>query len=51
MNINLCEKLVSLLQLPIIFDLISKATLLPFSMSDVDLLSYELKNFTFKLLY
>ena len=51
MNINLCEKLVSWLQSPIIFDETSKATLLPFSVSDVDMLSYELNIFTFQLLY
>ena len=50
-NNNFCEKLVSSLELPIKFDERFKVTSVPFFMSDFNLLSYELDNFTFNALY
>ena len=50
-NNILCRKLFSLLESPIIFDQIFKATLVPFFISVFNLLICELDNFTFKVLY
>ena len=50
-NNNLCRKLFSLLEPPIIFDQIFKATSVPFFISVFNLLICELDNFTFKVLY
>ena len=50
-NNNFCEKLVSSLELPIKLDERFKVTSVPFFMSDFNLLSYELDNFTFNALY
>ena len=47
---NLCEKLVSSLELPIIFDDNLKTILVLFFIADLNLLSYEFDSFTFKLL-
>ena len=50
-NNNLCEKLVSSLELPITFDKRVKATSVLFFILDFYFLSYELDNFTLKVLY
>ena len=50
-NNNLCRKLFSLLEPPIIFDQILKATSVPFFIIVFNLLICELDNFTFKVLY
>ena len=46
-NNNLCEKLVSSLELPTTFDERFKVTLVPFFIPEFTLLSCELDNFTF----
>ena len=48
---NLCRKLFSSLELPTTFEEIFKITLAPFFIPDFNLLSCELENFTFKVLY
>ena len=48
-NNNLCEKLVSSLELPIIFDDNLKTTSVSFFIADFNLLSCEFDSFTFKL--
>ena len=48
---NLCGKLVSSLELPIKFDEWFEVTSVPFFIADFSLLSYELDNFTFNVLY
>ena len=48
---NLCEKLVSPLELSIKFDERFKVTSVPFCIVDLNLLGCELDNFTFNLLY
>ena len=48
---NLCGKLVSSSELPIIFDDNLKITLVSLFIADFNLLSCEFGNFTFKLLY
>ena len=50
-NYDLCRKLVSSLELAITFDERFKATLVPFFIPNFNLLSYQLDNFTFKVLY
>ena len=50
-NNNLCEKLVSALELPITFDERFKVTSVPFFIPDFNLLSCELDNFQFTVLY
>ena len=50
-NNNLCRKLFPLLEPPIIFDQIFKATSVPFFIPVFNLLICELDNFTFKVLY
>ena len=45
------RKLVSLFELPTIFDVNLKTTSVPFFIADFNLLSCEFDNFTFKLLY
>ena len=50
-NNNLCEKLVSSLELPIRFDERFKVTSVPFFIAEFNLLSWELENFTFKVLH
>ena len=50
-NNNLCEKLVSSLEFPITFDKRFKATSVLFFILDFYFLSYELDNFTLKVLY
>ena len=50
-NNNLWGKLFSSLESPIIFDQRFKVTCLPFFIADFNLLSYELDNFTLKVLY
>ena len=50
-NNNLCGKLVSSLELPIKFDERFKATSAPIFIPDFNLLSCELDNFIFKVLY
>ena len=50
-NNNLCGKLVSSSELPIIFDDNLKTTSVSFLIADFNLLSCEFDNFTFKLLY
>ena len=51
LNNNLCGKLVSSSELPIIFDENLKTTSVPFFIADFNLLSCEFDNVTFKLLY
>ena len=48
---NLCGKLASSLELPITFDERFKVTSVLFFIPDFNLLSCELDNFTFKVLY
>ena len=48
---NLCEKLVSTLESPTTFDEKFKVTPVPYFIPDFNLLSCELYNFTFKVLY
>ena len=50
-NNNLCGKIYSSLELPITFDERCKVTSAPFFIPNVNLLSCELNNFTFKVLY
>ena len=50
-NKNLCGKLVLSLELPIKFDEKFKITSVPFFITDFNLLSCELDNFTFKVLH
>ena len=50
-NNNLCWKLVSSSELPILFDDNLKTTSVPFFVADFNLLSCEFDNFTLKLLY
>ena len=50
-NTSLCRKLLSLLQSPPTFDESFKVTSVPFFVPDFNLLSSELDNFTFKVLY
>ena len=50
-NDNLGGKLFSLLESPTTFDEIFKVTLVSFFIPDFNLLSCELDNFTFKMLY
>ena len=50
-NNNLCGKLFLSLESPKTFEEIIKVTSVPFPIPDFDLLSYELDNFTFKVLY
>ena len=50
-NNNLCGKLFSSLELSTTFDEIFKVTLIPFFIPDFNLLSCELDNFPFKVLY
>ena len=50
-NSNLCEKLFSSLKSPATFDKSFKVTSLTFFIQDFNLLSCELENFTFKVLY
>ena len=50
-NNNLCGKLASSSELPIIFDDNLKITSTPFFIADFNLLSCEFDNFTFKLFY
>ena len=49
-NNNLCEKLVSSLELSMKFDERFKVTLVTFFIADFNFLSCELDNFTFKVL-
>ena len=51
LNNNLCEKLISSLVLPIAFNKRFNVTSVPFFIPDYNLLSCELDNFTFKVLY
>ena len=48
---NLCEKLFSSLESPKIFEEIFKVTSVPIFIPDFHLLSCELDNFTFNVLY
>ena len=48
---NLCRNLFSSLELPKTFNRSFKVTSVPFFLSDFSLLSCELENFTFKVLY
>ena len=50
-NNNLCINLFSSLESPTTFDEIFKVTSVPFFIPDFNLLSWELDNFTFKVLY
>ena len=50
-NNNLCGKLVSLVESSITFDERFQVTLVPFFNPEFNLLSYELNNFTFKVLH
>ena len=50
-NNNLFAKLVASLELPIKLDERFKITSVPFFIANLNLLSYELDNFTFNLLY
>ena len=50
-NINLCGKLFSSLESPTSFDEIFKVTSVLFFIPDFNLLSCELDNITFKVLY
>ena len=50
-NSNLCRKVFSKLESPTTFDEIFRITSAPFFILDFDLLSCELDNFTFKMLY
>ena len=50
-NKNLCGKLFSSLESPTAFDERFKVTSVPFFVTDLNLLSCELDNFTFKVLY
>ena len=50
-NNNLSGKLFSSLESPITFEEIFKVTLVPFFFPHFNLLSYELDNFAFKVLY
>ena len=50
-NSNLCGKLVSLLELPITFHERLKITSVPIFITDFNLLSCDLDNFIFKVLY
>ena len=50
-NNNLCGKLVSSSQLPIIFEDNLKTTSVPFFIADFNSISCEFDNFIFKLLY
>ena len=50
-NDNLCGKLVLSLELSIKFNERFKVTSVPFSIADFNLLSCELDNFTFSVLY
>ena len=50
-NNNLCRKLFSSLESGTTFDEIFKITSVPFYIPDFNLLSCELGNFTFKVLY
>ena len=50
-NNNLCRKFFSSLKSPVTFDEIFKVTSVPFFIPDFNLLSFELDNFTFKVLY
>ena len=50
-NNNLCRKLFSLLETLTIFEEIFKVTSVTFFTLSFNLLSYELDNFTFKVLY
>ena len=50
-NNDFCEKLVSLWKLPIKFDERFEVASVPFFITDFNLLSYELDNFTFNVLY
>ena len=50
-NTSLCRKLLSLLQSPPTFDEGFKVILVPIFVPDFNLLSSELGNFTFKVLY
>ena len=50
-NNNLCGKLFSSFDSTMIFNKIFKVTSVPFLISDFSLLSYELDNVTFKVLY
>ena len=50
-NNNLCEKLVSSLELSMKFDERFKVTLVTFFIADFNFLSCELDNFTFKVLF
>ena len=50
-NNNLCGKLISFLKLPINFDERFKLNSVPFLILDFNLLSRELGNFTFNVLY
>ena len=50
-NNSLCGKLVSLLESPIKFGERFKVTSVPYFVSDFNLLSCELDNFTFNVLY
>ena len=50
-NNSLCGKLISLLELPITFDERFKVTSVSFFIPDFNVLSCELDNFTFKVLY
>ena len=50
-NSNLCRKLVLSLELPIKFDERFKVTSVPFLIPDFNLLSCEVDNFTFYILY
>ena len=50
-NNKLCGKLFSLLKSPTTFDGIFKVTSIPFFIPDFNLLSCELENFTFQVLY
>ena len=49
-NNNLCEKLFSSLESPKTLNGIFKVTSVPFFIPNSNLLSYELDNFTFKML-
>ena len=48
---NLCGELVSLLEFSIKFDERVKVTSVPFFITDLNLLIYEINNFTFNVLY
>ena len=48
---NICRKLFAALEPPTTFDEIFKVTSVPCFISDFNLLSCELDNFTFKMLY